>query len=209
MGGAAAVFCGFIAAVELKLPFELSVTLCLAENAIGPKCFRNDDILLLKSGLSIEVNNTDAEGRLVLSDGVFHAAHELPFTPAVIIDMATLTGAQSIATGKKHAAIFVNDEQLEQRAIQCGRRCGDTVFPVLFCPEYHNPEFASKVADYKNLMANSSNAGISCAGQFIYNNLKSFSGGFLHVDLAGPSSNAEGATGFGVALLVDLLRHWA
>jgi probable aminopeptidase NPEPL1 len=206
MGGAAAVFCGFIAAVQLASPFELSTTLCLADNAIGPRSFRNDDVLLLKSGLSIEVNNTDAEGRLVLSDGVFHAAAELSFTPDVIIDMATLTGAQLIATGKRHAAIYVNDEAAEQAILVAGRKCGDTCFPVLYCPEYHNPEFASKVGDYRNLMAQTNNAGISCAGQFIANNLKSFAGTFVHVDLAGPSADANGGTGFGVALILEYLR---
>merc|ERR1711977_144477 len=94
MGGAGSVFSSFLAAVRMGADYELSCTLCLADNAIGPRSFRNDDILTLKSGLTVEVNNTDAEGRLVLGDGVYHASAELSFTPDVIIDMATLTGAQ-------------------------------------------------------------------------------------------------------------------
>jgi probable aminopeptidase NPEPL1 len=206
MGGAGAVLCGFLAAASAKVDRELSVTLCLADNAVGPRSFRNDDILLLKSGLTIEINNTDAEGRLVLSDGVYHASCLQSFVPDVVMDMATLTGAQLIATGKKHAALYVNDEETERQVVQAGKATGDTCFPVVFCPEYHNPEFSSKVADYRNLMAQTNNAGISCAGQFVANSLaKEYKGKFVHVDLAGPSSDAAGGTGFGVALFLGYI----
>ena len=204
MGGAAAVFCGFLAAVQLNAALELSCTLCIADNAVGPRSFRNDDILLLKSGLTIEVNNTDAEGRLVLSDGVFHASALLGFTPDVLIDMATLTGAQGIATGKRHAAIFTNSGEWESRMCDAGRASGDLCFPILYCPEFHNPEFSSKVADYRNSVANRSNAQSSCAGQFIGNSLASdFKGAWVHVDLASPATCDEG-TGYGVALLIEV-----
>ena len=209
MGGAAAVLCGFLAAASQRVNQELSVTLCLADNAVGPRSFRNDDILLLKSGLTIEINNTDAEGRLVLADGVFHAANlQSGFVPDIVMDMATLTGAQLIATGKRHAALYVDDEATEALVVAAGKATGDTCFPVVYCPEYHNPEFSSKVADYRNLMAQTNNAGISCAGQFIANNLtKSYKGKYVHVDLAGPSSDANGGTGFGVALFLGFIGY--
>ena len=103
----------FEAAVEIGLPEGKSLTLvlCLAENAIGPGAVRNDDIIEGLSGLTCEINNSDAEGRLVLADGVAHATALPPKLPGLadgeqpdlIVDMATLTGAQMIATGMRHA----------------------------------------------------------------------------------------------------------
>lgn len=101
MGGAAAVLGAFEAAVEVGTGNALTCILCLAENAVGPLALRNDDIVRCLSGKSVEINNTDAEGRLVLADGVAHATaspSKLPAgMPDLIIDMATLTGAQMIA----------------------------------------------------------------------------------------------------------------
>lgn len=205
MGGAAAVFCGFLASVAVNAPHVLTCLLCLADNAIGPRSTRNDDILTLRSGLTVEVNNTDAEGRLVLSDGVFHASELLDHRPDVIIDMATLTGAQGIATGKRHAAVMTTDGDWEARMLKCGQASGDLVFPIPYCPEFYNVEFTSKIADYKNLMANRSNAGVSCGGQFVANSLsKSYSGAFVHVDLAGPAFDEDLATGYGVSLVAAI-----
>ena len=201
MGGAAAVFASFVAAVRMQVDSELACVLCLADNAIGPRSQRNDDIVRLKSGVTVEINNTDAEGRLVLSDGVYHASSALSFVPDVIVDMATLTGAQGIATGQAHAAIYSNSGQYETMVVEAGRKCGDVCHPVVYCPEFHNPEFASKVADYKNSVANRSNAQVSCAGQFIGNNLASnFTGAWVHVDLASPAVKDGRATGYGILL---------
>lgn len=86
----------------------LHAILCLAENAVSAKATRPDDIHVMYSGKTVEINNTDAEGRLVLADGVAYAARHLK--PRAILDMATLTGAQGVATGKRHAAIYTNDE---------------------------------------------------------------------------------------------------
>lgn len=91
----------------------------------------------------VEINNTDAEGRLVLSDGVAYAARHLD--PAVIIDMATLTGAQGVTTGRRHAAVLSNDEGLETMAVACGRSSGDLVHPVVYCPEFFTEEFRCDV----------------------------------------------------------------
>ena len=89
--------------------------------------------------LQVEINNTDAEGRLVLSDGVAYAARHL--NPAVIVDMATLTGAQGVTTGRRHAAVLSNDEGLESTAVECGRLSGDLAHPVVYCPEFFTEEF--------------------------------------------------------------------
>ncbi|RNE98760.1 aminopeptidase [Trypanosoma rangeli] len=207
MGGAAAIFCGFLTAVRLQQPLELSCTMCLAENAVGPHAYRNDDVVTLKSGKTVEVNNTDAEGRIVLGDGVFHATHELPFTPEVVVDMATLTGAQGIATGRKHAGLFVNDEEAELTFLKAGKESGETCFPVLYCPEYHAPEFKSPVADMRNLMKQTNNAGVSCAGHFVASHLSpDFKGKHIHVDMAFPVFEDDKATGFGPALLIEYFR---
>ena len=205
MGGAAAVFCGLLALAQLGAPVVASSVLCLADNAVGPRSQRNDDIIRMKSGVTVEINNTDAEGRLVLSDGVFHASHELSYTPNMIVDMATLTGVQKVATGLLHASIYCNTESAETRFFKAGLMCGDMCFPVVYCPELHTPEYASKMADIRNSVAGRvANASVSTAGRFVEMNLdKDFEGDWVHVDLAGPATRDE-ATGFGVALIVQL-----
>jgi leucyl aminopeptidase len=114
MAGAAGMLGGFYSAVKLGVKKKVYLLLCLAENAIGPNSFRNDDILQMYSGKFVEVNNCDAEGRLVLGDGVAHATKHFEHLD-LVVTMATLTGAQLIATGKKHAGILANTEELERR----------------------------------------------------------------------------------------------
>jgi probable aminopeptidase NPEPL1 len=155
MGGSAAVLGAFIAAVKsgnLKSP--LHALLCIAENSVDSKSIRNDDILTMLSGKTVEVNNTDAEGRLVLGDGVHYASKYL--NPRVIADIATLTGAQLISTGKRHAALYSNDETLEKLAVDVGKETGDLTFPLPYCPEFWKQEFTSQVFK-KKLIRNKNN----------------------------------------------------
>ena len=204
MGGAAAVLAAFQAAVARGSDQALHAVLCLAENSVGPASLRPDDVFTLYSGRTVEVNNTDAEGRLVLADGVAFASRDLEAD--VVIDLATLTGAQLVATGKRHAAILTNDAELEERATAAGRASGDLVHPLVWAPEFHRKEFASEVADMKNSVKDRGNAQTSCAAWFVYENLdRAWTGKWLHVDLAGPSVSEERGTGFGVALLLELL----
>lgn len=133
---------------------------------------RPDDIHTLYSGRTVEINNTDAEGRLVLADGVAYAQKDLKAN--VILDIATLTGAQvrmkfheirtiifnnkrflskGIATGKYHGAVLTNNEEWEQRCIEAGKNSGDLLAPLVYCPELHFSEFSSSVADMKNSVA--------------------------------------------------------
>lgn len=207
MGGSAAALGAFVAAVTAgQLTRPLHCVLCIAENSVGPLATRPDDIHKLLSGKTVEVNNTDAEGRLVLSDGVFYCHQSL--SPAVIIDIATLTGAQLIATGKKHAALYCSHDELEQLAVTAGKYTGDLTHPLPYAPELFRNEFRSVVADMKNSVADRGNAQSSCAGQFIANHLEDYlaaGGQWLHVDMAGPVVLAERATGYGVALLFDLV----
>lgn len=205
MGGAAAVLGAFAAAVRGGCTHRLVAILCLAENAIGPRALRNDDIITMYSGKTVEVNNTDAEGRLVVSDGVAWAVRH--HKPDVIVDLATLTGAQLIATGHRHAASVCNDDALEARAVAIGKRTGELVHPLPYVPEFFRKEFKSVVADLKNSVKDRMNAQSSCAGQFIAEHLGDYAGPWLHLDIAGPSGNGERGTGFGVALLVELLAE--
>ena len=206
MGGAAGMLGAFFSAVKLQTPVRLHLVLCLAENSIGPTAFRNDDILTMFSGKTVEVNNCDAEGRLVLADGVAHATKFVDNLD-LVIDMATLTGAQLITTGKKHAGILANRDDLEQRAMAAGLRSGDLVFPMVYAPELFKTEFKSEVADMKNSVKDRSNAQSSCAGHFIEDHLsQEYKGGWLHIDMAGPASHDQRGTGFGVAFLCALLQ---
>eukprot|EP00038_Savillea_parva_P029262 m.69865 g.69865 ORF g.69865 m.69865 type:complete len:541 (+) comp8612_c0_seq1:42-1664(+) len=203
MGGAAAVLTAFAAAVETKAPVEITAVLCLAENAVGPLATRPDDIHTLYSGKTVEINNTDAEGRLVLGDGVAYATEK--FNPSVIVDICTLTGAQGVATGKHFAAVMSSSEELERRAILAGRACGDLCHAVPYAPELFSNEFKSEVADMKNSVANRGNAQVSCAGQFIGNHINwdTYKGEWLHIDMAAPASVGERGTGYGVGLLLE------
>jgi len=172
MGGSAGVLGGFKAAVELKLPKKITLILAIVENAIGPNAVRNDDILTLYSGKTVEINNTDAEGRLVLADCVAHASKHIAGLD-LILDMATLTGAQLVCTGKKHAGILAKTAEMEQRIFASGLRSGDLVYPLLYAPELLKSEFASKVADMKNSVKDRGNAQSSCAGHFIESHISS------------------------------------
>jgi len=208
MGGAAGVLGAFRSVVlSGTCRHRLVALLALAENAVDERSTRPDDILHMYSGKTVEVNNTDAEGRLVLGDAVSYAAKHL--NPSVIVDMATLTGAQGISTGKAHSALYCNDEELEALAVQCGRATGDLCHALPYCPEFFQKEFASTVADMKNSAKDRSNAGSACAGQFIGSHLGSYvdSGRWLHIDMAYPSFTGERATGYGVALLAELVSR--
>jgi len=210
MGGAAAVLQAFNAAVRADLPtkrgYNLHAILCLAENSVGPHATRPDDIHTMYSGKTVEINNTDAEGRLVLADGVAYASSNL--SADVVIDMATLTGAQGVATGQLHAAVVCNSDNLEQIAVNAGKSSGDLVHPLPYCPEFYRGEFASEVADMKNSVKRRNNAQPSCAATFIEDHLKeNWKGEWLHIDMAYPATIGERGTGYGVGLLKDILEQ--
>jgi probable aminopeptidase NPEPL1 len=202
MAGAAAVLAAFEAAVRLRAPLRLSAVLCVAENAIGPNATRPDDVVRMFSGRTVEVNNTDAEGRLVLADGLAWAASTLG--PELLIDLATLTGAQSLATGLLHAGVYATSDALESRVVTAGRASGNLCHPLPFAPELFRAEFSSPVADLRNSVKNRNNAQSSCAGQFILEHLGAYRGEWCHVDMAGPAMSGGRATGYGVALLLTL-----
>lgn len=205
MAGSAAVLAGFKTAVEQNYPYPLSAILCLAENAIGPTALRPDDIITMYSGKTVEINNTDAEGRLVLADGTAWAEKNLQ--PDVLIDIATLTGAASTTVGKGISALYCNDEILEGIAIQSGFKTGEVCYPLPYIPENWNKEFISTVADMKNSVANRNNAQSACAGQFIGNHL-SQQIPWLHIDIAPAASSQGRATSVGVHLLLNISKSY-
>ncbi|XP_064466622.1 probable aminopeptidase NPEPL1 isoform X2 [Ornithodoros turicata] len=207
-GGAAAILGAFYAAVKLGFNHNLHAVFCLAENSVGPHATRPDDIITMYSGRTVEVNNTDAEGRLVLGDGVAYAHKDLKAN--IILDMATLTGAQGIATGKYHAAVVTNSADWEEVCTRAGIVSGDLIHAMPFAPELHFSEFASALADMKNSVADRSNAQPSCAGLFVCSHLGfEYPGAWIHVDMAYPVHCGERATGYGVALLVTLFGHFS
>ena len=204
MGGAAGMVGAALALAAAGVKDEVICAAGLAENAIGPNAYRPDDILTMHSGKTVEINNTDAEGRLVLADAASYVGRK--WKPDVMIDMATLTGAQLVATGRRHAGVVSNRAGLEAAAVAAGRISGDLAHPLPFSPEIYQGELSSKVADMRNSVSDRMNAQSSCAAQFIYHHIADLDMPWLHVDMAGPSSHGERGTGYGVAFTAALLR---
>jgi probable aminopeptidase NPEPL1 len=204
-GGAAVV--GAFRALSGRHPHRLLALVPLAENAIGPGSYRNDDIVKLHSGRTVEINNTDAEGRILLADAASHAVRTLGAD--VVIEAATLTGAQGVATGRRHAAVVSNVAALERLAVDVGLATGDLCHPLIFAPEIFQREFRSVVADMKNSVKDRSNAQSSCAAQFVWSHLDGAGADWLHVDMAYPAHADELGTGFGVALMAGLVEKMA
>jgi probable aminopeptidase NPEPL1 len=205
MGGGAAVAGAFLVLAQEKLAGTRVIALVpLAENAVGPDSYRPDDVLDMHSGKTVEINNTDAEGRLLLADAVSYAARVCKAD--VVIDAATLTGAQLLATGKRHAAVVTNRGGLSDLAVAAGLQSGDEVAPLPFAPEIYQAEFSSAVADMRNSVKDRMNAQSSCAGQFVYSHIQELNIPWLHIDLAGPAKPGKRATGYGVALISEIVR---
>uniref|UniRef100_A0A183CAC4 CYTOSOL_AP domain-containing protein n=1 Tax=Globodera pallida TaxID=36090 RepID=A0A183CAC4_GLOPA len=218
MGGAAAMLTAFCSLVKANFKQNLHCLLCIAENCVSAKATRPDDVITMLSGKTVEVNNTDAEGRLVLADGVFYAKNTLKAT--TIIDMATLTGAQAYATGNYHAAILTNSEELESACVRAGRKSGDLVHPLPYAPELHFGDLSSKVADMKNSNLGaqvgppSALAGLFVGAHFLDLNKPQGVDGdprWLHIDMAANVNSkmvGDRSSGFGTTLLCSLLaRH--
>ncbi len=204
MGGAAAVVGATLAIARARGEDAVFAVCGLVENAIGPDAYRPDDILTMHSGKTVEINNTDAEGRLVLADAASVIARRRK--PHVLIDLATLTGAQLVATGQRHAAVVSNRGGLEAAAVRAGRASGDLVHPLPFVPEFYQPLFQSQVADMRNSVSDRMDAQSSAAACFVYSHIADLDLPWLHVDLAGPAFRKDRGTGYGVALVTELLR---
>ena len=206
MGGAATVIGTMLAAARLKLAVNLVAVVPAVENMPSGSAIRPGDILTSLSGKTIEVLNTDAEGRLILADALTYVAR---YQPRVVIDVATLTGACIIALGNQAAAILGNDEKLIDNLLKAGQRSGERLWQLPLWEEYGS-QIKSDFADVKNTGGRP--AGTITAAAFLQKFADQYN--WAHLDIAGmawedkgKAGVPRGGSGFGVRLLIDYLHH--
>jgi leucyl aminopeptidase len=211
MAGGAGVLHGIGAIAALGLPVRAVAAIAAAENLPSGHAFRPGDILTAANGKTIEIINTDAEGRLVLADALWYARRE---GATHVIDFATLTGAMVIALGDLYAGFFANDDGWRDRIIAAGDRSGDHVWPFPLHPRYRR-YVDSAYADMKNGSTLREGSPV-LAAEF----LQEFAGEgpWAHVDMAGPGFldrsrgdylRVPGGTGYGVRLIAELAASFA
>lgn len=206
MMGAATVFAVLRAAHDLKLPVRVVALAPVTENMPGGTAQRPGDILRMRNGKTVEVDNTDAEGRLVLGDALSYAEK---YKPDVLLDFATLTGAVLIALGHEAAGLMTDDDRLSRDLVHAGETTGERLWRLPLWDEYRE-NLKSEWADMRN--TGGRNAGTVNAGLF----LKEFVPAgipWAHIDFAGTAHLEKehggydpGATGFGVALAIEFLK---
>jgi leucyl aminopeptidase len=194
---------------ELKLPLHVVGLVSAAENMPSGDAVRPGDIVRTLSGKTIEILNTDAEGRVVLSDALFYAQR---YQPAAIVNLATLTGAMIIALGSTVTGMMGTNQELADQLFRAGQASGERVWQLPLWQDYHDM-IKSEVADVKNMAGRP--AGSLTAGAF----LAAFVGDypFVHLDIAGTSwvdrpskpYDVHGGTGVGVRLVTEYLRKLA
>jgi leucyl aminopeptidase len=209
MAGAATVL-GAMSLVPTVAPkVEVTAYLPLTDNMLGPDATRVGDVLTARNGKTIEVLNTDAEGRLILADALSLAAED---EPDAIVDLATLTGAVIVALGERTAGVMANHDVLSQRVLDAAGAAGEAMWPLPM-PEHLRKGIDSEVADLRNIGAGPYGGALTAA---IF--LREFVGDvpWAHIDIAGPADttsawdeNARGGTGFAVRTLVNLLSGWS
>jgi leucyl aminopeptidase len=208
MAGGAGVVAGTAAVAELGLPVRIVAVVAAAENLVSGESFRPGDILRAANGKTIEITNTDAEGRLVLADGLWYARRE---GATHLFDLATLTGAMELALGDLYAGLFANDDDWRDLIIAAARRSGDHAWPFPLHRRYRR-YVDSVYADMKN-SSELRQASPALAAEF----LREFAGEgpWAHVDMAGPGFlersrgdylTQRGGTGYGVRLIVELAQ---
>ena len=204
MCGGAAVIEAVAALAELAAPVRVLAVVGATENMTGAAAMRPGDILRALDGTTIEMNNADAEGRLVLADCITHARRE---GCDAIVDVATLTGAAEVALGKVYGAVMANDDALAARLIDCGQHTGELLWRLPLHPAYADMT-KGRVAQLMNRPEPRGQAGASTAAEFLHH----FAGDtpWAHLDIAGMSDNVsapyfdKGGTGWGVRLLTEL-----
>lgn len=208
MAGGAGTLHGIGALAALGAPVRAIALLAAAENLPGGGAFRPGDILRAANGKTIEIVNTDAEGRLVLADALWYARRE---GATHVLDLATLTGAMELALGDLYAGVFANDDEWRDRIVEAGRRSGDLAWPFPLHPRYRR-YVDSAFADMKNgsILRQGSPA---LAAEFLHEFCGD--GPWAHVDMAGPGFlertrgdylRVPGGTGYGVRLIAELGR---
>ncbi len=210
MAGAAAVAATVFAAAELGVPVAVTGYLCLAENMPSGTAQRPGDVVTMRNGTTVEIIDTDAEGRMVLGDGLCLAAEA---KPDAVVDIATLTGAQMVALGARVAGVMGNDDGFRQRVCDAAGSAGEAAWPMPL-PTDLRAQLDSTVADLAH--KGERWGGMLTAGLF----LKEFvpeGTPWAHYDIAGPSFNEgspwgytpQGGTGFGVGTLLALAEGFA
>jgi len=207
MSGGAVVIAVLSALAGLGVPARVTGLVAAAENMPSGSAYRPGDVITHYGGRTVEVLNTDAEGRLVLADALAYAVATLQ--PDQLIDVATLTGAARVALGTTHAALYATDDDLARSLTAAGEVSGDRVWRMPLEDGYR-PALDSEVADLAHVARDNTSAGSIVAALF----LREFAGGrpWAHLDIAGPGRSADnngelskGATGFGVRLLLRFL----
>ncbi|MFH6689464.1 copper transporter [Cellulosimicrobium funkei] len=207
MAGAAVALAVVLGAARARSDRRVTAVLPLAENHVGAASYRPGDVLRTWSGRTVEVANTDAEGRLVLADAVGYAVQEL--APDVLVDVATLTGAASVGLGRGHGALFATDDAVADALEDAARTTGERVWRMPLVEDYAGA-LRSDVADLRHVPVESPGGGAITAALF----LREFVGDvpWAHLDVAGPArATADrhevvaGATGFGARLLLEAL----
>ncbi|MGB6427443.1 MAG: leucyl aminopeptidase, partial [Methyloceanibacter sp.] len=179
----------------------------LTENMPGGNAQRPGDVVTAMSGVTVEVLNTDAEGRMVLADCLWYAQDR--FKPKALVNLATLTGAVMVALGKEHAGLFSNNDELSDRLLTAGKETGEKLWRLPLGPKY-DKMIESKVADIKN--TGGKWGGSISAAQFLQRFVKEETP-WAHLDIAGTAMasvdsevNRSWGSGFGVRLLDQLIR---
>ncbi len=208
MAGAAVALATVLAAARARVPHRVTAVLPLAENHVGAASYRPGDVLTLHGGTTVEIANTDAEGRLVLADALAWA--DATLDPDVLVDVATLTGAASLGLGKQHAALYGTDDALVAALAAAGDRTGELAWPMPLVAEYEEA-VRSSVADLRHVPQDRTIGGGSITAALF---LRHFVGDrtWAHLDIAGPGRSTsdkhevtEGATGYGARLLLEYL----
>ncbi len=207
MGGAATLAGSLALAISRGLQKRVKMFLCIADNMVSGNAFKLGDIIRYRNGKSVEIMNTDAEGRLVLADGLIDASKE---KPTLIIDAATLTGAAKMAVGNDYHSVLSFDDKLVADLMSAS----DAEFELFWrlpLAEFHRQQLPSGFADLNNIAAPSHTAGASTAAAFLSHFVENYRQNWVHIDCSATyrksavSLWAEGATGTGVRTLANLL----
>ncbi|QGH70287.1 M17 family metallopeptidase [Pseudactinotalea sp. HY158] len=211
MAGAAAVLAAVLGAAEAGVATSVVGVLPMAENAFSGGSYRPGDIVTIADGTTVEIGNTDAEGRMVLADGMAWArAH---YEPEAMIDVATLTGAASLGLGKEHGALYATADRLAHGLESAGEQTGEALWRMPLVDDYA-AALTSPVADLSHISRDRHVGGGSITAALF---LRHFAGDvpWAHLDIAGPGRAArttgiltEGATGFGARTLLRFLRDY-
>jgi leucyl aminopeptidase len=209
MGGAASVIESVIAAAKLKLPIAVTATVPMAENAVSGSSYRPSDVLTMRDGRTVEVDNTDAEGRLILADAILRACED---SPDYLIETSTLTGGQLVALGERTAGAM-GTEAFRDRVVAAGMAAGESLWPMPLTDDLR-PRLDSPVADLVNLPKErwgSMLIGGAFLREFVAEGVQ-----WTHLDIAGPSfANAasgytpRGGTGFITRTIIATLAELA